>query len=184
MTVEQRLDQLEKRNKRLTVALTMTVVAMAAVVTMAATGDKIGDFDVVTARHIAVVNDAGALIVGLGATDNGDGLVLTKSAKGKDLVRLSATVNDHGTVTTYQPNGKESVTLSATMDGEGTVTTYQPNGKELVNLTTTVGGNGGFVQVYNKTGESIAQMYADEYGNGVVYAGNRKGKGRTLQPGP
>ena len=37
MTVEQRLDQLEKRNKRLTVALTMTVVAMAAVVTMAAT---------------------------------------------------------------------------------------------------------------------------------------------------
>ena len=37
MTVEQRMDQLEKRNKRLTVALTMTVVAMAAVVTMAAT---------------------------------------------------------------------------------------------------------------------------------------------------
>ena len=36
MTVEQRLDQLEKRNKRLTVALTMTVVAMCAVVTMAA----------------------------------------------------------------------------------------------------------------------------------------------------
>jgi len=35
MTVEQRLDQLEKRNKRLTVALTMTVVAMAAVVTTA-----------------------------------------------------------------------------------------------------------------------------------------------------
>ena len=36
MTVEQRLDQLEKRNKRLTIALTMTVVAMAAAVTMAA----------------------------------------------------------------------------------------------------------------------------------------------------
>jgi len=30
MTVEQRLEQLEKRNKRLTIALTMTVVAMAA----------------------------------------------------------------------------------------------------------------------------------------------------------
>ena len=36
MTVEQRLDQLEKRNKRLTVALTMTVVAMCAVVTVGA----------------------------------------------------------------------------------------------------------------------------------------------------
>ena len=40
MTIEQRLDQLEKRNKRLTVALTMMAVTMAAVVTMAATGDK------------------------------------------------------------------------------------------------------------------------------------------------
>ena len=37
MTIEQRLDQLEKRNKRLTVALTMMAVAMCAVVTMAAT---------------------------------------------------------------------------------------------------------------------------------------------------
>ena len=34
------------------------------------------------------------------------------------------------------------------------------------------------------TGESIATMYADEYGNGVVGAWNRKGKGRTLKPGP
>ena len=40
MTIEQRLEQLEQRNKRLTVALTMMVVAMAAVVTMAATGDQ------------------------------------------------------------------------------------------------------------------------------------------------
>ena len=41
MTMEQRMDQLEKRNKRLTVALTMTVAvaAMCAVVTMAATGE-------------------------------------------------------------------------------------------------------------------------------------------------
>ena len=32
MTMERRMDQLEKRNNCLTVALTMTVVAMAAVV--------------------------------------------------------------------------------------------------------------------------------------------------------
>jgi hypothetical protein len=44
--------------------------------------------------------------------------------------------------------------------------------------------NGGVIQVYNKTGEFIANMYADDYGNGVVGAWNRKGKGRTLQPGP
>jgi len=55
-------------------------------------------------------------------------------------------------------------------------------GKDLVVLNAS--DNGGLVYVYNKTDESIAQMGADEYGNGVVYAGNRKGKGRTLQPGP
>ena len=36
-TIEERLDQLEKRNKRLTAALTLMAVAMCAVVTVAAT---------------------------------------------------------------------------------------------------------------------------------------------------
>ena len=51
-TIEERLDQLEKRNKRLTAALTVLAVAMCAVVTMAATGEKDGDFDTVFARHV------------------------------------------------------------------------------------------------------------------------------------
>ena len=186
MTVEQRLDQLEKRNKRLTVGLTMMVVVVCAVVTMAATGDKDGRFDMVTAntvvaRSIYVANDAREMVVVLGATDTGDGLVYTRSAKGKDLVMLSATEGDYGAVSTYQPNGKALVTLSAT-EGGGSVTTYQPNGKELVKLGTS--DNGGLVYVFNKTGQRIAEMIADEYGNGLVGAWNRKGKGRTLQPGP
>ena len=37
MTIEERLDQLEKHNKRLMTALTLTVVAMCAVATVAAT---------------------------------------------------------------------------------------------------------------------------------------------------
>ena len=43
---------------------------------------------------------------------------------------------------------------------------------------------GGLVFVYNKTGEAIAEMSADEYGNGMVGAYSRKGKGRTLKSGP
>ena len=159
MTVEQRLDQLEKRNKRLTVALTMTVVAMAAVVTMAATGEKNGEFNELTARHIWVENDAGQIVVGLGATSVGDGLVLTMSAKGKDLVMLTATQGGNGAVTTYQPNGKKLVEMGSNTDG-------------------------GMTYVYNKTGEVSAEMGADHYGNGVVGAYNRKGIGRTLESGP
>jgi len=65
MTVEQRLEQLEKRNKRLTVALTMMVVAMAAVVTMAATNVKdvsnseIGRYEYHRDQPRPAVSDAG-----------------------------------------------------------------------------------------------------------------------------
>ena len=34
---------------------------------------------------------------------------------------------------------------------------------------------------YNKTGEGVVQLSVDDYGNGVVGAYNRKGKGRTLE---
>ena len=47
-----------------------------------------------------------------------------------------------------------------------------------------VGENGGYLEVFNKTGEVVVGLHTDEYGNGVVDAYNRKGKGRTLQPGP
>ena len=150
MTIEQRLDQLEQqnhrielKNKRLTAALTLTVVAMCAAVTMAATGEKDGQFDSVVAdsvmaRTIFVANDDDNFVVSLGANDAGDGMVVTQSAQGKEMVRLGGSAD----------------------------------------------GNGGMINVFNKTGEDIVQMYADEYGNGVVGVYNRKGMGRTLQPGP
>ena len=89
MTNEQRLDQLEKRNKRLTVALTMMAVTICAVVTMAATKLKDGHFDMVTAdtviaEYVAVTNHAGEYVVSFGVNDDGGGLVRTYSAKGKN----------------------------------------------------------------------------------------------------
>ena len=183
MTVEQRLEQLEKRNKRLTVALTMMAVVMCAVVTMAATGEKCSEFDTVIAREIHVKNDVGDIVVSLGANDDGDGLVYTSSTKGKHLVRLSATVNSEGTVTTYQPNGKPLVSLGST--GNGGNGLVKVNNKTNEGYAVMAAGDlGGLVEVTNNTGEIIAEMGPDEYGNGLVGAWNRKGKGRTLQPGP
>ena len=63
MTIEQRLERLEKHNKRLTAALTLMAVAMCALVTVAATGENDGRFDAVTARTIWVENDAGDTVV-------------------------------------------------------------------------------------------------------------------------
>ena len=89
----------------------------------------------------------------------------------------------YGGVETRSAKGKRLVTLTSTVNG-GSVTAFQPNGKEMVELGYSDHGNGGMVNVFNKTGEAIAQMRADEYCNGVVVAADRKGNGRTLQPGP
>ena len=68
----------------------------------------------------------------------------------------------------------------AVVGRQGSITTYQPNSKELVDPTSN--DNGGGVVVDNKSGEVIVNLYADDYGNGVVGAYNRKGRGRTLTP--
>ena len=64
----------------------------------------------------------------------------------------------------------------------GVVKTHHPNGKQLVSVGTSE--RGGSVYVYNKSGEGIAQIAADDYGNGEVGAWNRKGMGRELKLGP
>ena len=152
MAMEQRMDQLEKRNKRLTIALTMMAVTMCAVVTMAVTGDKVGDLDTVRAKNVFVENAVMAQSVAVISGEN-----------------------------------KLAVSLGVAGDGNGTVTTYETNGSELfgkILVDLTASPNGGLVEVFNTAGEDVVQMYADEYGNGVVGAYNRKGIGRTLEPGP
>ena len=94
---------------------------------------------------------------------------------------LTATVGGNGKITTYHPDGKTLVKLAGTVNG-GMVKTYQPDGTILVDLSSN--DDGGLVNVFNKAGEGIAQLGANAYGNGVVGAYNRKGIGRTLQPGP
>ena len=87
-----------------------------------------------------------------------------------------------GSIYVTNDAGQIVIALGVNDDGNGTVSTYQPNGIGLVGLSATQ--SGGIIEVLNKVGETIANMYADEYGNGKVGAYNRKGKGRTLKPGP
>ena len=66
--------------------------------------------------------------------------------------------------------------------GNGLFTVGSKAGTDLI----AVGGgeNGFYLEGFNKTGEGVVQLSVDDYGNGVVGAYHRKGKGRTLQPGP
>jgi len=192
-TFEQRLERLEKSQKRYRFATIGLLCLMVAGVSM---GQMNGVEDIVC-RSLRVVSVDGKTVANMGEFTEGGGFVSTYSPSGKDLVRLGATVKG-GSVTTYSPSGKELVALAATVDGEGFVLTYSPSGKELVRLGSTGNGgsvttysqsnkellrlgatdNGGGIAVYNKTGERIITLAADDYGNGVVGAWNRKGKGR------
>ena len=128
MTIEERLDQLEKRNKRLTAALTLMAVAICAVVTVAATGDKHGYFDAVFARNIFVENDAGDLVVSLSVDDVGNGLVNTRSANGKELVSVGATDNG-GFIEVSNKTGESIATMYADEYGNGVVGAYNREGR-------------------------------------------------------
>ena len=141
-TIEERLDQLEKRNKRLTAALTLMAVAMCAVVTVAATGDKDGHFRTVCAnsvyatsviaKNIFAKNDEGHYVVTFGANDDGNGLVYTTSREGNMLVTLNSGTSKQGYhIGTVKASGfnEESVKIGGTE-------------------------NGGTVYIYNKTGEN------------------------------
>ena len=161
-------------------ALTIVVAVMCAVMTMAASSDKRGDFDIVTARYINLKNYAGEYVVRFRANPEGQGEISTHSAKGNELVVLTATVDGNGKLTTYHPDGKTLVKLTGTMNG-GVVKTYQPNGKELVDMSSN--DKGASVYIYNKSGEGIAQMGVDESGNGIVGAYNRKGEGNVIKAG-
>ena len=113
MTMEQRLEQVEQQNqkiqrtnKRLTVALTMMAVAMCAVVTMAATGYKDGVFNSVQARTIYVTNDAGDIVVGLGSTNGGNGLVKVYNKTGEGIADMRAGPDGNGVVWAGNRKGK------------------------------------------------------------------------------
>ena len=143
MTIEQRLDQLEKRNKRLTVSLMMMAVVICAVVTMAATGEKVGDFDTVRAKNIfvenavmaqsvAVINDENKLAVSLGVAGDGNGTVTTYETNGSELfgeilVDLTASPNG-GLVEIFNSAGEDVVQMYADDSGNGVVGAYNRNG--------------------------------------------------------
>ena len=156
MSIEQRLEQVERQTKRLRIAVVVLATALCGVVSRAATESKIGHFDTVFANDIFVQNEKGELQVGLSATDSGSGFVQTFDSK----------------------TGKKLVSLGVDVGGNGAVTTYAPTGKYLVSLGSTL--SGGFVGVNNKTGEGIITLEADDYGNGEVGAWNRKGEGRVF----
>ena len=78
-------------------------------------------------------------------------------------------------------NGDEIAYLGASTAGSGLFHIYHKAGTRMTGAGVHKDDSGGLITLYNKTGEGIKQIDLDDYGNGVVGAYNRKGKGRTLE---
>ena len=176
MSIEQRLEQVERQTKRLRIAVVVLATALCGVVSMAATESNNGYFDEVYAKRIWVQNDKDGIAVALGESEDGNGIVNTYSSTGKKLVQLHSSVEGEGAVSTYGPTGKKLVTLHSTVEGNGMVSIYNGStGKELVTLGATV-NSAGAVSTYSPTGKELVTLGATVNSEGAVSTYGPTGK--------
>jgi len=111
-----------------------------------------------------------------------DGLSV-QNREGREIAYLGLFTKNEGGLAIKNREGKEIAYLGPSEDGEGGLLKIE-NKKGEDHIQLAAGENGGEVIILNKTRGEVIQLYADEYGNGVVGAYNRKGVGRELKPGP
>lgn len=209
MTIEQRLDRLERQNRLMKGSASVLLLGLLTIATLGASQQN-SIPDLIEARAFHVVGKDGAalvkidtwkigdshigafstyganqkLVVGIGATDGGHGLVATWDGRGQQLVKLGVTTEGEGTVTTRNGLGKELVKLGVGLNGNGTLTTKNRLGGMLVRLGSTQGGAGA-VSVLNGSGVQIAEIGMSTEGVGLMSVfdpSGRLGSGR-LAPG-
>lgn len=134
--------------------------------------------------HVALYQD-GAVHCSLDSS-NSPGMALR--ADGEIRSNLSI-VDGHAQLNMWHEGTGASTPLALSLgtielDGKrvGFFSLQSDTGQEL--FTALGGPLGGDLSLGNKTGETVCTMGVDDYGNGVIGAWDRKGKGRTLRPGP
>ena len=181
MTIEERMDKLEKRNKRLTTALTVMSLAICAMVTMAATDNELknGRFDKITAKSIEVedfVRSKGFLVY-----DEKDIKRITIDPYGILVQTSQAPIEiGNGEITIRNARNSSVVRLGANADQTGDIAILDPTNANSA-VVMGYGRVGGFLEVRNKRGEQVCIMSPDRNGKGVINVFNREGRGRTLE---
>tara|TARA_A100001037_G_scaffold274621_1_gene272517 strand:+ start:243 stop:659 length:417 start_codon:yes stop_codon:yes gene_type:complete len=130
MTLEHRLERLEKRNKRLTTALTLMAVAMCAVVTMAAKeavqGEHKGrNMDLTHYKQIRMdwlkaewIRSQGCVV--MSNWNTGDGYAKVTSRVDKE---------GNGQIIIFNKTGEQVVTIGVDEYGNGVVGAYNRKGR-------------------------------------------------------
>jgi hypothetical protein len=117
-------------------------------------------------RNALVVLVVGVCAVAVVGATTDDGVIrgselVIKNDVGRVIIRAGSDTEDNGRLTMNSKTGKTRISLGSSKDDTGF-----------------------WFSGYNKTDESVVTLGVDDYGNGEIGAWNRKGKGRTLKPGP
>ena len=160
MTTEQRLQRLERQGRLYRHLFILAALGLVAALTYGATKPIP---NVIQARRFEAVNRHNKVVATLRNTIFEDGRLSIYGPKGvKEYISASIVEGFGGHLIVSGVEGKSAASISGNVDAK----------------------TGGYIEVKNKTGEEVVQLSVDEYGNGKVWAGNRKGMGRTLRPGP
>ena len=198
--ITNRLYKLEKQNRYMKLGgLTIVLLVVA---TMLAGADKKPEIaEEIRAKRIVVVNEKGEERIELKSSKDGS-LCSIADSNGTRRIELASLNGTSGLILRDQKEEIRVMILghlgaaqfemynSKGVDGIKIITNdilpgcfvFDKTGKRAILITSDE--NGGLMGILNKTDESVVLLHADEYGNGVVGAFNRKGKGKTLTPGP
>jgi hypothetical protein len=129
---------------------------------------------------LGVLSKIGTAVVKLGADAENNGVLAVASWTGTDLILAGASEEAHGLIKVRSSNGTTLIRAGATSEGNGLLGVRSKTGA----LRTTIGSgeNGFLMEGFNKTGEAVVQLHADDYGLGYIGIWDRKGNGRTLTP--
>ena len=141
--------------------------------------------DMVRTKYLEIVNEDGETVIYAGTGASGDGLFEVKNGSGKQVIYAGTEAGDggDGQLSVSNKSGQR-VIYAGTGAGDkenGRFIVLNKSGKNMIYAGVGPDETGGYISIVNKTGEEVVTLGTDGYGNGVVGAWNRKGKGRTLE---
>lgn len=193
-TIEQRIEALERSNRRLRAAGVVCGILLVGVLVVGVNQEaepKRHVYEHLYAKKITIVNDkSGASAVLFTDPDGGhlglygqgktelslfSGGQLMANSDGHVLFAVGANEGGSGSVETYNGQGKIMVQLTALAIGGGVISTYDGQGKQRAEMGATESGNG-MVTTFSRQGKELVSLGATEDGNGMVTTFSGQGK--------
>lgn len=196
-TIEERIESLEKSNRRyrliiaalglFTVAAvlmgadepgkvyndihtrTLTIVNENGKALIRLTSDKTG------AGYFALLNKDEAEMVRIGASSWGDGYLITYDKNGNRLVNLASSLNHTGGVSLLNSSGKEVAVIGTNHVGDGSISLCDSSGNQQTYLAST-DNNEGKLTLFNSRGQKLVELAANTFGDGSITTIDQNGK--------